>query len=295
MKLHPALPDDYRPGVCYETGLDGAASAAGQVASTALQVSELDKARQEANRAGQTAATNISAAGANAAGYYKPYVAEGTNMLNSISGNSAYNSDDNSYVNNAENDLNQNALEQTPGYQWQYGQGMQAATNSAAARGLANSGAALKGASTFANGLADSTYQNQFNDQLSANSSAQGNLTNEFNRQNALLGYGSQAAGAAASNAYNTGVASNQALMEGATGSVAATTGIGNALQSGVSGLGNTASQYSMYNSLLNGTNQGFAGSYSGNGYGGSGGTDANPFGGAGGASAASDVADYFA
>ncbi|MBS4074585.1 hypothetical protein KGY14_05200 [Ameyamaea chiangmaiensis] len=216
-----------------------------------MQVNELEKARQAASQAGQTAAKNISAGGSAAQDYYNPYVAVGTNYLGSMSNNQAYNSNDTSYIDKAENALNQTTLEQTPGYQWNLSQGEQAATNSAAARGLANSGAALKGASTYASGLADSTYQNQFNDQLSANSSAQGNLTNEFNRQNALLGYGSQAAGASAANALNTATASNQALMEGATGSVAATSGIGNALSGGASALGNTATTYAAYNRLL--------------------------------------------
>lgn len=58
--------------------------------------------------------------------------------------------------------LTQQELEQTPGYQFTRNQGLQAVQNSAAARGLGVSGAALKGAATFATGLADSTYQQQF-------------------------------------------------------------------------------------------------------------------------------------
>ncbi|WP_029605513.1 hypothetical protein [Kozakia baliensis] len=239
---------------CFDvTGAGAAVQGATQLAGTALQVSAAERAHKDAVRAGNTAAANISQAGETAQNYYNPYVATGQNYLNSMTGNGAYNSTDNSYVNKAENALTQSTLEQTPGYQWQYGQGMQAATNSAAARGLANSGAAMKGASTFANGLADSTYQNQFNDQLSANSAAQSNLTNTFSRQNALLGYGYQAAGASAQNASNTALNSNQEMMEGATGGVAATMGVGNALQAGLTGLGNTASQYANYKNLLSG------------------------------------------
>src|SRR5882724_7965669 len=59
--------------------------------------------------------------------------------------------------------MDQATLEKTPGYQFNLTQGQRAVTNSAAARGLGSSGAALKGAATFATGLADSTYQNQFN------------------------------------------------------------------------------------------------------------------------------------
>lgn len=58
--------------------------------------------------------------------------------------------------------MTQAELEQTPGYQFTRSQGLQAVQNSAAARGLGVSGAAMKGAATFATGLADSTYQQQF-------------------------------------------------------------------------------------------------------------------------------------
>src|SRR5882757_10993251 len=52
--------------------------------------------------------------------------------------------------------MDQATLEKTPGYQFNLTQGQRAVTNSAAARGLGTSGAALKGAATFATGLADS-------------------------------------------------------------------------------------------------------------------------------------------
>lgn len=54
-------------------------------------------------------------------------------------------------------------LEQLPGYQFALGQGLRAAQQGATARGLGLSGAAMKGASQFATGLADQTYGNQFN------------------------------------------------------------------------------------------------------------------------------------
>lgn len=58
--------------------------------------------------------------------------------------------------------MTQAELEQTPGYQFARSQGLQSVQNSAAARGLGVSGAAMKGAATFATGLADNTYQAQF-------------------------------------------------------------------------------------------------------------------------------------
>ena len=65
--------------------------------------------------------------------------------------------------------LSEAQLEQTPGYQFTLQQGLESTQNSAAARGLGVSGAALKGAATYATGLADNTYQNQFTDELNAN------------------------------------------------------------------------------------------------------------------------------
>jgi hypothetical protein len=56
-----------------------------------------------------------------------------------------------------------NTLQNLPGYQWDLSQGLQATQSSAAARGLGNSGAAMSGAATFANGLADNTLNSQYN------------------------------------------------------------------------------------------------------------------------------------
>lgn len=51
-------------------------------------------------------------------------------------------------------------LQATPGYQFALGQGLQATQSGFAAQGLAKSGAALKGAANYAEGLAGTTYQN---------------------------------------------------------------------------------------------------------------------------------------
>jgi len=117
--------------------------------------------------------------------------------------------------------MDQKTLEATPGYQFNLTQGQRGVTNSAAARGLGTSGAALKGAATFATGLADSTYQNQFNN-------ANTNQTNAFNRLSSLVNTGENAAagtGAAASTAAGqvgaaAGYAGNaQAAAANTTGS----------------------------------------------------------------------------
>jgi hypothetical protein len=137
--------------------------------------------------------------------------------------------------------MTQAELEQTPGYQFTLGQGLKAEQSSAAARGLGVSGASLKGAAKYATGLADSTYQNQFNnaqtrfnDVLALNTGQQGQLTNQFQRlqntatlgANAAAGLGSQGV-QAAGNAGNALQAAGEAEARGLTNT-------GNALNQGV-------------------------------------------------------------
>jgi len=125
--------------------------------------------------------------------------------------------------------MDQATLEKTPGYQFNLTQGQRAVTNSAAARGLGSSGAALKGAATFATGLADSTYQQQF-------ANANTNQTNAYNRLKGLVDTGQNAAaqtGSAGTAAANTaagaqiGAGNAQAAAANATGGAIANTANG--------------------------------------------------------------------
>jgi hypothetical protein len=121
-------------------------------------------------------------------------------------------------------------LSQLPGYQFTRTQGLKAVQNAAAARGLGTSGAALKGASTYATGLANQTYGDQFNrllslGQLGANAAAtQGNIATQTgsNIASSYAGLGNAQAGGYA--------------------------GIGNALSGGA----NAYAQYQLFNNLLN-------------------------------------------
>lgn len=98
------------------------------------------------------------------------------------------------------------AMEALPGYQFALGQGLKSVQNSAAARGLGVSGAALKGAATYATGLADQTYGNQVNRllagaQLGENAAAQTGqqgTTAAANAGQAYMGVGNALAGGAA-------------------------------------------------------------------------------------------------
>jgi hypothetical protein len=130
--------------------------------------------------------------------------------------------------------MDETTLQNTPGYQFNLTQGLKSTQNSAAARGLGTSGAALKGAATFATGLADSTYQNQFNNAVT-------NQSNAFNRLSSLVGTGENAAagtgaagtaaagqvGAAATNAGNATAAGYNAIGSGASSLANLTAGVG--------------------------------------------------------------------
>jgi hypothetical protein len=60
-------------------------------------------------------------------------------------------------------------LENTPGYQFTLGQGEKATTNANSAMGLANSGVEGKGLANYAEGLASTTFQQQFQNYLQQN------------------------------------------------------------------------------------------------------------------------------
>jgi hypothetical protein len=144
----------------------------------------------------------------------------------------------------------QAALEKTPGYQFQLAQGLKATQSAAAARGLGVSGAALKGAATYATGLADQNYEKRFQDLLSLNTQQQSNLQNRYNRISNVAGIG-ESAGAqtgtfGASAANTAGAATAAAGTASAAGTLGATNSINGAINSAINNyLGyNLASKY---------------------------------------------------
>lgn len=96
-------------------------------------------------------------------------------------------------------------LEKTPGYQFALQQGLKGTQNSYAAKGLGVSGAALKGASDYATGLASQTYQQQFQNDLAQKSQIYNMLFNPVQ-----LGAGAAAGGANMTNNVGTNLANIQ-------------------------------------------------------------------------------------
>jgi hypothetical protein len=164
--------------------------------------------------------------------------------------------------------MSQSELEATPGYQFNLSQGLKATQSAAAARGLGVSGAALKGASTYATRLADSTYQNQFNnaqqrfsDILGLNTGQQGNITNQFNRLSGVAGLGENAAAGTGQMGTAAAATAGNLTNQGGLATVAGTTGAANALTGGVNsylGYQNFQNLLSRYPAAGSGTTGGY-------------------------------------
>jgi hypothetical protein len=134
----------------------------------------------------------------------------------------------------------------TPGYQFTLNQGLKAAQNSAAARGLGTSGAALKGASTYATGLADSTYNDVYNRALSTFNTNYSSAANAANRLQGLVSNGQNAAATNGSLGAATANNIGNTLMSGANASASGTVGSSNALSSALGNIGNSAMTYGL-------------------------------------------------
>lgn len=118
-------------------------------------------------------------------------------------------------------------------------QGQRGVTASAAARGLGQSGAALKGAAAFSKGLASQEWQNNFNMQNI-------NQTNAFTRLKSLVDTGAGAA-------TGTGVLGEKAAYNQGTaliGAGNAQAAAANATGSSIANLSNNLSGYAMYKGL---------------------------------------------
>jgi hypothetical protein len=123
----------------------------------------------------------------------------------------------------------------TPGYQFTLQNGLKATQNSASARGLGSSGAAIKGAESYASGLAESTYGDTFNRALQTYATNYGTASDNVNRLLGLV----QVGGNAAAQTGQLGTASTNSiagtLTSGAAASAAGQVGSANAINSGIS------------------------------------------------------------
>lgn len=145
----------------------------------------------------------------------------------------------------------------TPGYQFTQTQGLKAVQNSAAARGLGVSGAAMKGAANYATGLADSTYNDvfnralqsyntNFNSSLSQYNTNQQTLGNQINRLSGAVNMGQNSAAMTGSLGQQSVQNQGNLLTSGANAQAAGTIGSANAIANGLNGAGSNALTYSL-------------------------------------------------
>lgn len=139
----------------------------------------------------------------------------------------------------------------TPGYQFTLDQGLKAAQNSASARGLGSSGAAIKGAESFASGLADATYGDTFNRALTTYATNQNTAANQVNRLLGVVGTGQNAAALTGSLGAQAAGGVSNALTSGAAASAAGTVGGANAINNGISSIVNGYQSNQLLNRLL--------------------------------------------
>lgn len=125
-------------------------------------------------------------------------------------------------------------LAATPGYQFTLQQGLQGVQNSYAAQGLGSSGAALKGAANYAEGLAGTTYQQQFGNYLAQNQQI-------YNMLGGLSSTGENAAAQTGSLGLQAQSQANALQVGAANAAAAGQVGAANAWTSGLGSIGNTA------------------------------------------------------
>lgn len=250
--------------------------AIGSVVGGVLQSNAASNAAgQEANAAEQSANLQHQAF-EQAAGYLSPYVTAGQNNLSSAESYMA----NNGYLNGTNGfspgslgipyasstgafNFNGNDLSKTPGYQFQRQQGENAVNNSQAASGLAVSGAQQKAMAGYVTGLADTTYNQQFQNQLNAYNASYSNALNSFNtnynvaaqqygRYSGLAGMGLSAGQSLAGAATGTAQAEGQALTNVGQAQAAGTVGSANALSGAINGVGGSYLAGNLLNSSNN-------------------------------------------
>ncbi len=135
---------------------------------------------------------------------------------------------------------------QTPGYQFTLQQGLKATQNSAAARGLGTSGAAMKGAATYATGLADSTYNDVYNRALNTFNTNYKSASDNVNRLTGIVGSGQNAAGGMGALGAQTTANIGNTITSGANAQAAGTIGSANALTGALGSISNNALLYGL-------------------------------------------------
>ena len=267
-------------GVCFDFGaaIGGAAQAVGSVAAASIQADASKAAAKMATDSANRSADMVQGRYDTTRGDFTPYRnlgGQAANMLSErlpdlTSTDSFYQQSLRDEMPQVPSAMTQADLEATPGYQFTLSQGLKAVQNSASARGLGVSGAAMKGAADYATGLSNQTYAQRFANQQSLFGNQQtrfGNIQTQFTddqgmRQNAFNRL-SGVTGIGQTSAAQTGVIGNQAanqaggfLTSGASAAGAGLIAGGNAGAGAFNGISNGINSYINQNRLY-GNNDG--------------------------------------
>lgn len=132
-------------------------------------------------------------------------------------------------------------LSSNPGYQFNLLQGLNGVNASSAARGLGVSGANIKGAESYAEGLGNQYYNDYYNQALNT-------YDTNVNKLASLVNMGQNSAAQTAQLGSSAQSSANNYLTSGAAAQAAGTVGSANAINSGISG----ALNYYGNNQLVN-------------------------------------------
>lgn len=240
-----------------------AAAAVGTVAGAAISSSASKDAAQTQADSANYAADLQNQQWQKTQENLQPYMDLGSNNINALQ-----NALNNPIFNQQFTAPTEAQAQQSPGYQFTLNQGLKSVQNSAAARGLGSSGAALKGAAAYSTGLADSTYNDVFNRALSTFNTNYGNASSNVNRLAGIVGSGQNAASGLGALGAQTAANIGNTITSGANASAAGTIGSANAISSGLSGLGNNALIYGLTQNNAAGVPNSAAMAPGSNGYG---------------------------
>lgn len=218
--------------------IGGAASAAGAIGSGIIQGQAATKAAGEQAQAATTASNNQLVMFNTTQANLKPFVQAGQTAIGELGTQLP--------TLTAPFQPTMAQLSQTPGYQFALQQGELGVQNSFAAQGLGTSGAAVKGAANYAEGLASTTYQQQFQNYLSQNQQI-------YNMYSNLGSVGENAAAQTGSLGQQATSTANSYLTSGAAASAAGTVGAANAASNALGSVGSTGQNLGLLYALNSG------------------------------------------
>lgn len=220
----------------------GGVSALGSVASGAIGASAAQSAAQTQAQAADQASSNTLKEFEQTQANLAPFVSGGQNALTALQGLIGTGPGGNPLTSpltaprSATFSPTMAQLQQTPGYQFSLNQGQMATQNGFAAQGLGTSGAAVKGAANYAEGLAGTTFQQQFQNYQTEFLNTLGQNQQIYNMLGGQAQLGENAGAISGQQGLQaTGQAGNF-LTSGAAASAAGQIGAANSVIGGISG-----------------------------------------------------------